>query len=252
MFTASQHKPCKPRAVRQQPSLPTVYNSKQHFNLKNHTLVFALLILTDLQITSLWLKFILKMWSIYLYMDIWSKKMMTGQDQVALVTEASEIFFFFSFLAFLSFLDLLSENETRAPYWKGDLFHLWTSELRLFRSKAQSPGVTVRQMRLDDGGWFSSRATGRRGEGRGRGGLKQLTWQRHSGSEGTDCRTDRQTDRPTPVLRLACRAVPALWSLFVWHPPAGGSQPEGAVHQGGLGNVERLFWSSVHPGAPGT
>lgn len=49
--------------------------------------------------------------------------MMTGQDQVALVTEASEIFFF-SFLAFLSFLDLLSENETRAPYWKGDLFHL--------------------------------------------------------------------------------------------------------------------------------
>lgn len=102
MFTASQHKPCKPRAVRQQPSLPTVYNSKQHFNLKNHTLVFALLILTDLQITSLWLKFILKMWSIYLYMDIWSKKMMTGQDQVALVTEASEIFFFFFFLG-LSF-----------------------------------------------------------------------------------------------------------------------------------------------------
>lgn len=43
-----------------QPSLPTVYNSKQHFNLKNHILAFALLILKDLQITSLWLKFILK------------------------------------------------------------------------------------------------------------------------------------------------------------------------------------------------
>lgn len=36
-----------------------------------------------------------------------------------LVTESSEIFFFFSFL---SFLYLLSENENRAPYWKGNLF----------------------------------------------------------------------------------------------------------------------------------
>lgn len=41
---ASKHEPCKHRTVRQQPSLPTVYNSKQHFNLKNHILAFALLI----------------------------------------------------------------------------------------------------------------------------------------------------------------------------------------------------------------
>ena len=63
------------RAIRQQPSLPTVYNSKQHFNLKNHILAFALLILKDLQITSLWLKFILKC-------DLFTSTWISGAEMV--------------------------------------------------------------------------------------------------------------------------------------------------------------------------
>lgn len=141
MFASSKHESCKHRAVGWQPLLPTVYNSKQHFNPKNHTLVFALLILKDLQTTSLWLKFILKMWSIYLHMDIWSKKI---DDRMrVLVTESSEIFFFFSFLPFLY---LLSKNENRASYWKGNLFPFQASHLGFSgqRLNSRQNGVPTR------------------------------------------------------------------------------------------------------------